>query len=101
MRQKKLDIEVGFRAYEEFRRVAGRRGMVKLAQRLGFGRKTAIAWKHGICPSVLYLAKLHYAGADVIYILTGRRNGNDDRLVCGDGTGGDSAAGGVLQGHGD
>jgi hypothetical protein len=31
-------------------------------------------WKEGGCPGAFYLAKLHYAGADVLYILTGNKS---------------------------
>ncbi len=67
----KADIEIGVRAAEEADRIfTTRREAAKALQR---ERKQVWLWENGCAPSAGALAKLHYAGADVIYILTGRR----------------------------
>jgi hypothetical protein len=73
---KKAPIEIGCRAYEEFCRISNldRYGNMKRAVRvIGCDRKTPYQWRDGVAPNTLYLAKLCELGADVRYILTGRR----------------------------
>ena len=70
----KGDIEIGYRAYEEAIRIFG--APYKAYQTKAFSKNTLYAWRDGITPGGLQLAKLHYAGADVIYILTGKRSGS-------------------------
>ena len=72
MGQIKGDIEIGKRAAEEARRIFP--SVADASKRMGIGRKAVYSWERdGIVPGGFYLAKLYYAGADVIYILTGRR----------------------------
>ena len=72
MRQWKGDVEIGYRAYSEVLRIFPRH---KDAQRtLGIRHENLTAWTRGVCPSAKYLARLHKAGADVIYILVGTRS---------------------------
>jgi hypothetical protein len=71
MAKTKGDIEIGRRAYEEVVRLFDVPSTAK--QRIGITRNVLYGWRDGIVPGALWLAKLHYAGADVIYILTGRK----------------------------
>ena len=68
------DIEIGRRAAEECDRIFPTRRAA--AKALGADRKLVTNWASSISasPSAHMLAKLHYAGADVMYILTGRRS---------------------------
>lgn len=73
---KKAPIEVGYRTYEEFCRIfePDKHGNMKRSvQIMGCDRKTPYEWKCGSAPDAIYLARLCELGADVVYILTGRR----------------------------
>lgn len=72
MAQKQADIEIGHRAYEEAIRLFNTPGTVN--RRIGIGKSTVHEWKEGQAPGGLALARLHYAGADVLYILTGKKS---------------------------
>lgn len=69
------EISIGRRAYEEVGRIFGKD--VDARAKLGMkSRQLLYDWMEGVSPSAKYLQRLHYAGADVIYILTGvRENG--------------------------
>ena len=71
MPKKQTDIEIGHRAYEEAIRVFVKPRFAY--KTCGLNRQTLYNWKDGNSPSALFLSKLHYAGADVMYILTGQR----------------------------
>jgi hypothetical protein len=68
----RAQIEIGHRAYEE---------VFRLFERLEDARKSLgmtstqllYDWMEGGAPSAKYLQRLHFVGADVIYILTGMR----------------------------
>lgn len=73
---KKAPIEIGQRAYEEFCRIfePEKNGNKKHAlQTIGCDRKTPYEWRDGSAPDAIYLSRLCELGADVVYILTGRR----------------------------
>lgn len=73
---KKAPIEIGYRTYEEFYRIfePDKRGnMNRAIQIMGCDRKTPYEWKEGRAPDAIYLSRLCELGADVVYILTGRR----------------------------
>ena len=72
MSQKKADISIGMRAYEEAMRISD--GPEMLLRKNGIAKNTLYMWRDGSAPGGLHLAKLHYAGADVLYILTGKRS---------------------------
>ena len=72
MSQKKGDIDIGWRAYEEVFRIFPNRRTA--AKALGCSRKLFYAWRDGVSPSCYYLAMLHFFGGDVMYVLTGRRS---------------------------
>lgn len=71
MRRWKGDVEIGYRAYSEVLRIFPRPKDAQAA--LGIRTDNMNAWQSGVCPSAKYLARLHKAGADVIWILTGDR----------------------------
>lgn len=65
-------IEIGQRAFEEISRMFESLEVAK--NMLGISSKQLVYdWMNGVAPSAKYLQRLHYAGADVIYILTGER----------------------------
>lgn len=69
----KPPIEIGQRAYAEVIRLFAREKDARLS--LGIkSRRLMYDWNRGIAPSAKYLQRLHYLGADVIYILTGMRS---------------------------
>ena len=68
----RAQIEIGKRAFEEVLRIspsmkAGRRHLGINSQQLLYD------WANGSAPSAKYLQRLYFLGADVLYILTGRR----------------------------
>lgn len=66
----KAQIEIGHRAFEEVIRIFGKN--VDARSALGMKSKQLLYdWMDGCAPSAKYLQRLHYCGADVIYILTG------------------------------
>lgn len=68
----KPQIEIGHRAFEEVSRLF--ESMKEARQMIGTNsRKLIYDWMEGVAPSAKYLQRLHYLGADVIYILTGVR----------------------------
>ena len=67
-------IEIGQRAFEEIFRMFETLEAAKTM--LGISSKQLVYdWMNGVAPSAKYLQRLHYVGADVIYILTGKRSG--------------------------
>ena len=71
--KKRPDIGIGYRAAAEVRRLFPKRRHAIAA--IGCGRNLLYEWECGMAPSALYLARLHAVGADVIWILTGKRGG--------------------------
>lgn len=66
------ETTIGFRAYDEVIRIFGKN--VDARSALGMkSRQLLYDWMEGVSPSAKYLQRLHYCGADVIYILTGVR----------------------------
>lgn len=69
----RAQIEIGQRAFEEVNRLFEKMNDAKSL--LGMKSNQLIYdWMEGCAPSAKYLQRLHYLGADVIYILTGVRN---------------------------
>lgn len=68
----RAQTEIGRRAFEEVMRLFEKNVDAKKA--LGItGNQHLYEWMRGVAPSAKYLQRLHYCGADVIYILTGMR----------------------------
>lgn len=79
MPKRKADIEVGKRAFEELDRIfnLGKYGgIIKAAKSIGCNKTSIYGWENGATPETIYLIRLHYLGADVIYIMTGVKNNN-------------------------
>ena len=77
MPKRKADIEVGKSAFEELDRIfnlSKNGGIKKAANSIGCDRKAIYGWENGVAPETIYLIRLHYLGADVIYIMTGVRS---------------------------
>ncbi len=72
MKRWKGDIEIGYRAHSEVLRLFPK--MVDAERKIGMRGDNLNSWAKGVCPSAKYLARLHKAGADVIYILVGTRS---------------------------
>lgn len=69
----RAQVEIGQRAFEEINRLFEKMNDAKSL--LGMKSNQLIYdWMEGCAPSAKYLQRLHYLGADVIYILTGVRN---------------------------
>lgn len=70
-RRKVADIFIGQRAYQEVLRLFPK---MKDAERvIGCESYTIYMWNKGVSPSAIYLAKLLKLGADIHWILTGRK----------------------------
>lgn len=66
----RAQIDIGRRAFEEVLRIF--KNLVAARKMLGMSsRQLLYDWEAGCAPSARYLQRLHYCGADVIYILTG------------------------------
>lgn len=72
MSNKKGDIFIGKRMVEEINRIFPTKKLACI--NMGCDRRSFYEWETvGATPSGLHLARLHYCGGDVIYVLTGRR----------------------------
>jgi hypothetical protein len=68
----RAQIEIGRRAFDEVQRIFCKNVDARAA--LGMkSQQLLYDWMDGCAPSAKYLQRLHYCGADVIYILTGVR----------------------------
>lgn len=72
MAKRKSNIEIGQRALYEALRIWN--NAEKAKREIGTkSNRLLYDWSQGVAPSAMYLQRLHYCGADVIYILTGVR----------------------------
>lgn len=71
MAEKRTDISIGQRMHSECLRLFGYNA--NITRCLPCTRHVPYKWEEGVALSAKYLARLHYAGGDVIYVLTGRR----------------------------
>lgn len=72
MPKSRPQIEIGKRAFEEVSRLFDSQKLAK--EMLGMSSNQLLYdWMVGVAPSAKYLQRLHYLGADVIYILTGEK----------------------------
>lgn len=70
-RRKVADISIGKRAYQEVLRLFPK--MKDAESIIGCKNYTIYEWNKGVSPSAIYLARLLELGADIQWILTGRR----------------------------
>ena len=73
MKKRKTDIGIGYRAAAEINRLFPKKNHAAVA--MGCSTDEIKAWGHGVAPVPTDLARLHELGADVIWILTGKREG--------------------------
>ena len=79
MAGKKGDIEIGKRMVEELHRIFDTPKQAYTSMMCN--RRHLHEWgTSGKTPCGLYLARLHYCGGDVIYVLTGKRSVNNGNL---------------------
>ena len=71
----KADVNIGKRMHEEIYRLFP--SYTSAANALRCDRKCISLWSTGTTPDTLQLARLHYLGGDVIYVLTGNRRAED------------------------
>ena len=79
MPQVKGDIFIGQRMREEVDRLFP--SLTVAAKAFRCDRKNFTGWMNGLTPSSIQLAKLHYLGGDVLYVLTGKRSGLDGKSL--------------------
>ncbi len=75
MPKRKGDIEIGRRMVDELVRIFGTQA--NAVRQMPCDRHTVDYWNTGGTPGGYMLAKLHYSGGDVMYVLTGERSGKD------------------------
>lgn len=76
MARRKARLEIGHRTFEEVDKifnVSKYGGMIAAAKTIGCHKNAIYEWESGKTPDAIHLQRLHEIGADVIYILTGRR----------------------------
>ena len=69
----KAELEVGMRAVEECYRKFQNLSDAKICERIGLNATNFYAWKQGQTPGGFSLQRMCYAGLDVKYILTGKK----------------------------
>ena len=75
MAKHKGDIEIGRRMVEELERVFGSKA--NAVRQMPCEWNAMASWRDGGTPGGHMLAKLHYFGGDVMYVLTGKRSSKD------------------------
>lgn len=71
--RKKQDIRIGQRAHEEACRLFPGKSAPQIAKIIGCRKQAVYWWRDGIAPSAVLLQRLAFLGADIDWILTGRR----------------------------
>ena len=74
-----FDIEIGKRFVQELYRLFPNESDSKISRRLGCSDTMISEWREGRTPSSGYLSRIVHYGADVMWILIGGNNGNDDQ----------------------
>ena len=71
---------IGERAYKEIKKRAKQNGVAisKEAETLGITSPRLSSWKDNTNPCAYHLQQMALAGYDVIYILTGKENKNEN-----------------------
>ena len=73
MAKHKSDVRIGYRAAEEAYRIS-KYSASYAAVLIGCNRKLVYSWAEGTAPTAIFLQRLLELGADISYILTGRRS---------------------------
>ena len=71
--RRKADTRIGIRAYIAIHNLFPDETDPQIAKRLGCRRQTIHMWSQGEAPSGIFLQRLAFLGADIDWILTGRR----------------------------
>ena len=80
MGRRKGELAIGFRAAEEVRRRFPNMKDKDICKNIiGIERKSLWEWANGETPGGFALQRLCYAGCDIYYILTGRRDMRDKK----------------------
>jgi hypothetical protein len=80
MGRRKGELEIGYRASEEIHSRFPNMSDKEICQNMiGLDRKILWYWQNGLTPSGFALQRLCYAGCDIYYILTGRRDTRDKK----------------------
>ena len=80
MGRRKGELEIGYRAAEEVRsRFPNMNDADVCKNMIGLDRKSLWGWANGETPGGFALQRLCYAGCDIYYILTGRRDTRDKK----------------------
>lgn len=77
MPRRKARLEIGYRAFEELERLYDVKkygNKLLVSKIIGCGKNSIDGWENGVAPDAIHLQRMHEIGADVIYILTGRRS---------------------------
>lgn len=72
MPRRKADVRIGYRAAEEALRLSGYSAS-HAALLIGCSRKLVYSWAEGNAPTAIFMQQILELGADVTYILSGRR----------------------------
>lgn len=75
MAKRKADVRIGYRAAEEALRLSGYSAS-HAALLIGCSHKLIYTWAEGNAPNAIFMQRLLELGADVTYILSGRRCAN-------------------------
>lgn len=73
MCKQKGDIAIGHRMIDELVRLFGTQA--EAIRSFPCNKHSVDNWRDGGTPGGYMLAKLHYCGGDVLYVLTGKRGG--------------------------
>lgn len=79
MGRRKAPLEIGYRTQQEVGRLYSTDKDALLA--IGCSKNMIWEWGQGIAPTAIYLARLHELGADIIWILTGRKGKTMDNYT--------------------
>lgn len=71
--KRKNDIEIGKRFMAEVRRLMPDKSDREIGRLLGCSNHMLSEWETGVTPGVFFIARLDELGADVVWIVTGRR----------------------------
>ena len=72
MSKRKADVRIGYRAAEEALRLSDY-SATNAALLIGCSHKLVYSWAEGNAPTAIFMQRLLKLGADVTYILSGRR----------------------------
>lgn len=69
----KAEIAIGQRTYEALHQLFPDKSDNQIAKLIGCRKQAVYNWRSGMAPSPIFLQRLAFLGADIDWILTGRR----------------------------